>query len=139
MTDLEPGGPYSPERTAEVANTAAKAIRYLNVATLDSPREAITCPQDLDRVVASLATLAQRMPQLLGQLARWQMAEAAATRTEVAYGKYEGRPELAAQEVRTHLDDATVRFDQAAKALKKAQQITSAITSGGSDEGQADG
>lgn len=128
MTDLEPGGPYSPDATIEAANTAAKAIRYLNTATIDSPREAITCPQELDRVVASLATMAQRMPQLLGQLQGWLRNETGACRTEIAYGQYAGRADLAYDVTASRLDVAAARFADAAKALEQARQITSAIS-----------
>lgn len=128
MTGLEPGGPYSPERTIEVAELAAEAIRYLNTATLDAPRDAITCPQDLDRVIASLATMAQRMPQVLNQAASWLRAETVAGRTEVTCGKFGGRPALAGDMATMALDAAAARFKAAAASLRDAHQITSAIS-----------
>jgi hypothetical protein len=133
MTDLEPGGPYSPERTAEVARMMAGAVRYLNHATLDRPGEALSCPADLDRVIAHLETMAQRMPQLLGQAASWIRSETLANRTEVTYGKFKDRPALAADVATMALEAAAARFGEAARALEEAHQITSAISGIGDD------
>ena len=142
MTDLEPGGPYSPERTAEVARVAAAAARFLNHATLDPSGHALRWPADMDAVLVSLASMAQRMPQLCGQLAGWLTAETAAGRTAVTYGTYKDRPGLAAEVAAAGLDVAAARFGEAAKALHAAQQVTAAIsgaTDGSEGEGRADG
>jgi hypothetical protein len=128
VTDLEPGGPYSPERTAEVAALPGEAIRHLNVATLDDPAGALGDPQNLDRVIASLAEMAQRAPQLLGQLRDWLNAAVRAGRTEITSGRFEHREMLAADVVAMALDEAAARFADAGRALAKAQEVTSAIS-----------
>jgi hypothetical protein len=138
MTDLEPGGPYSPDRTIEAANTAAEKIRYLNVATLDDPHAAIISPQDLDRVIASLETLAQRMPQLLTQLVDWLTSEAEAGRLRVGYGRHEGKPGDAAMWARIEADRSAARFGSARESLAALHQITSAISRVADDEGEQD-
>lgn len=134
MTGLEPGGPYSPERTAEVAAMMADCVRYMNHATLAKDTEALEFPPDLDRVIAPLETMALRMPQLLGQFTAWLRAETETGRTEVAYGNFKGRERMAADMVSIHLEEAAGRFADAARALGEAHQITSAIA--GVDAGE---
>jgi hypothetical protein len=139
MTDLEPGGPYSPDRTAEVAAMMAEAVRYLNHATQGrAGREALHYPSHLDRVVASLATMAQRMPQLLEQMESWLRNETGASRTEVTYGQYAGRADLAYDVTASRMEVAAARFADAAKALEQAHQITSALSGVAGDEGEQD-
>ena len=59
--------------TVEHAASAAEAVRALNHLTLGrgTPGE----PAELDRLVAELAIMAGRLPQLLGQLGGWLDAE----------------------------------------------------------------
>ena len=56
-------------RTVEHAATAAEAVRSLNHLTLG--RGALGEPAELDRLVAELAIMAGRLPQLLRQLRDW--------------------------------------------------------------------
>lgn len=62
----------------ELAATTAEAVRQLNHLTL-VPR-ALSGPAELDRIVAELATMAVRLPQLLRQLGSWLEAEQLAGR-----------------------------------------------------------
>ena len=125
MIDLKPGGPYSPERTAEAAEGMAELARYLGHATRD--RDALCYPNDLDRVVASVETMAHRMPQVMRQLQAWLRNETGACRTEVTYGQYAGRADLAYDTTAIRLETAAARFADAARALEQAHQVTSAI------------
>jgi hypothetical protein len=59
--------------TIENAATAAEAVRALNHLTLG--RRALGEPAELDRLVAELAMMAGRLPQLLRQLGGWLDAE----------------------------------------------------------------
>ena len=59
--------------TVEHAATAAEAVRALNHLTLG--RGALGEPAELDRLVAELAIMAGRLPQLLRQLRGWLDAE----------------------------------------------------------------
>jgi hypothetical protein len=133
VTDLEPGGPYSPERTTEVAQMMADAVRYLNHATLSKDTGALEFPPDLDRMLAFLATMARRMPQLLEQCKGWLATQADLGRTEVTYGQYKGVPEIAAGIAATHFDAAAAKFADAARSLDHAHKITSAISGVDSD------
>ena len=55
--------------TVENAATAAEAVRALIHLTLD--RDALSEPAELDRLVAELAIMTGRLPQLLRQLRGW--------------------------------------------------------------------
>ncbi len=57
----------------DLAVTAAEAVRGLNHQTLG--RHILSEPAELARIVAELATMAQRLPQLLRQLSSWLNAE----------------------------------------------------------------
>lgn len=59
--------------TVDLAATTAEAVRQLNHLTI-VPR-ALDEPAELDRIVAELATMACRLPQLLRQLSNWLDAE----------------------------------------------------------------
>ena len=59
--------------TVDHAATAAEAVRALNHLTLG--RRALGEPAELDRLVAELAIMAGRLPQLLRQLRGWLDAE----------------------------------------------------------------
>jgi hypothetical protein len=65
-----------PTTPAEWADRAAEAVRGLNHAS----RGGYAWPSDVDAVVGSLETLAQRMPQALGQASRWLARETEAGR-----------------------------------------------------------
>lgn len=58
----------------QLAEQAAELIRALNHLTLGGSG-AITDPAEACEVVASLARVAGRLPQLLGQLSRWLVSE----------------------------------------------------------------
>lgn len=60
-------GPHTPESTAAAARQIAELVRYLNHATLAD--EALPEPADTARVLGELADAAERMRQLLGQIA----------------------------------------------------------------------
>ena len=64
--------------TVEHAATAAEAVRALNHLTLG--RGALGEPAELDRLVAELAIMADRLPQLLRQLRGWLDTEQHADR-----------------------------------------------------------
>lgn len=66
----------------QLAGQAAEAVRTLNHLTRPGIG-ALSGPADLDTVIADLATLAGRLPQLLAQLAGWLHAEDRAGRLHV--------------------------------------------------------
>lgn len=61
-------GPHTPEQTIQWAHAAAELIRCLNYATMPGAG-GIECPQDVYLVVGYLLSAAERMEQLLDQLA----------------------------------------------------------------------
>ena len=67
-----------PQPAVDLAATTAEAVRQLNHLTI-VPR-ALAEPAELDRIVAELATMACRLPQLLRQLSNWLDAEQRAGR-----------------------------------------------------------
>jgi len=77
MTELRTDGPHSPEYTREVGNLLAEAVRVLNYATLgDCP--GLEYPGDAYTLLGALYTATQGLPQLLGQVASFVTAQAAA-------------------------------------------------------------
>lgn len=75
--DLDPDAPHSPERTRQLADVAADAIRTLNYATM-SDRGGLEYPGDAYELLGALVQLTQRLPQLSGQVAAWLDSEQAA-------------------------------------------------------------
>jgi hypothetical protein len=138
-TDLEPGGPYSPERTKEAANLTADAIRYIIHATLNpNTADALEYPADVDAVLSALATMTMRLPQLLTQLHQRLTAMTETGHLEVVSGRYAGNPDVATDAVRMALDAAMARFGNAGTSLDSAHQVTSAMAWAGEEEGKAD-
>jgi hypothetical protein len=140
LSDLEPGGPYSPERTTEVARMAAEAIHYLNLATRDLSGDALREPAAVDRVLAELDSLAERLPQLLGQLGAWLAAECRAGRLRVAYGTWAHSSTeaqvavLAVSAIGQYLTEAAGHAGRTRQALHDARQITAAIAAAPGDD-----
>ena len=66
------------DETRQLAGQAAEAIRSLNHLTRGD--DALEYPGDVYEVVASLRQMAERLPQLLAQLASWLKAEGDAGR-----------------------------------------------------------
>lgn len=66
------------EQTRELAEQAAEAIRSLNHLTM--PGRDLQYPADVYKIVGSLRTMAQHLPQLFGELAKFLIAEANAGR-----------------------------------------------------------
>ncbi len=72
------GGSHDQDRTAAAADLAADLVRYLNHATIDArdAEQALPYPAITASVIASVQSLAQRLEQLLGQLAEREEAHA---------------------------------------------------------------
>ena len=65
---LHPYDERTAEHTAAAARELAELVRYLNVATLDTPEQALPDPNTTAAVLGALHTAATRLPQLLHQL-----------------------------------------------------------------------
>ena len=79
------GGPHRDAATIALAEISAEAVRVLNHATRDPG--AITEPATLYAITASLAALADRLPQLCDQLTGWLDREVAAGRLAHDHGQ----------------------------------------------------
>ncbi len=131
---LDPGGPHSPAYTAEVASAIPEAVRVLNHATLNHPGDALAFPADADTVIRAVATAAQRLPQLFGQLCSWLAEEDLSGRTAATYGEFSGEPAAAAATVRARLDDASAAAHTLQSALTAAAAVTATISASGQGE-----
>lgn len=136
--DLDPRAPHSPERTRQLADTAAEAVRALNYATLPG-QGGLTYPGDAYDLLAGLGTLAERLPQLCQQVARWLTDEQRAGHlVEGAHGPCGGSDALAV----AHAADALSRAAGSAVVLRgmlgRAQSDISAVSYAGPDDDQDD-
>jgi hypothetical protein len=78
--------PESPDRTRDLGNLLAATAKALNYATRgDCP--GLGDPSDAYSLLAALYTATQRLPQLLGQVASFVTAQAAAGTVADANGK----------------------------------------------------
>jgi hypothetical protein len=71
-------GPHADEHTADAADLAAEAIRYLNYATGSHSPAGLVFPATVYLIAGRLGMAADRMPQLFDQLSHWLAAEDAA-------------------------------------------------------------
>ena len=105
--------------TVQVAATAAEAVRELNHRTLGRPT--LTGPAELDRLVAELAVMTARLPQLLQQLSGWLAAEQSGRwiRSDNHID-----PARIVDRARTELADAARAARELSQALHHAHQHT---------------
>lgn len=114
----------------ELAERAAEAVREMNHRTRDPG--GFTGPAELYWLVGDLASLARRLPQLLGQLDRWLQTEHDAGRVRADTGA-EANPVVAA--AGADLADAGDAARELALALDAAQQHLAHL--GATDPGHA--
>jgi hypothetical protein len=72
--DLNPDGPHSPERTAEVAAVFDACSRFLVYATM-ADKHGLQYPSDAYRLVAEIYSATGRLPQLCAQLTAFLAAQ----------------------------------------------------------------
>jgi hypothetical protein len=118
-------GPYADGDTAVVGGLAAEAVRYLNHAV---PRGGVTDPATVADVAADLATVAYRLPQLLGALGEWLNAEAAAGRLADDHRR---APDQLAARVRAAMGQASEHADGLATALSTAHNLAATLHAAG--------
>jgi hypothetical protein len=121
----------SPDRTLELARTAAEAVRALNHATLggDGLRQAA----DAYTVLGELSLAASGLPQLLGQVGRWLAAALAAGRLGCDDGT---DPAAAVSGAWLFISDARASAAALARDLGQAQQQLAAVNGGPPQEGE---
>lgn len=123
--DLSTGTPPSSERTLQLAETLAEITRVLNHATMH--HAALRYPSDADRLIREISSAASRLPQILGQIARWMAAEDAASRVEVPSGEWAGLPGTAVTALAVRLDAASATAEALRADLEHAAQVTSGL------------
>jgi len=132
--DLNPDAPHSPERTRELADTAAEAVRALNYATQPG-RDGLTYPGDVHSLLGALGTLTERLPQLCDQLGRWLATEQAAGHlAEGEHGHYGGDSGRAVIAARSALGEAGRTATRLTSLLGEAQAAISAVAYAGPDD-----
>jgi len=112
----------SPDRTLELARTAAEAVRALNHATLGG--DGLGEPADAYTVLGELSLAASGLPQLLGQVGRWLAAGLAAGRLGCDDGT---DPAAAVSGAWLFLSDARASAAALARDLGQAQQQLAAV------------
>ena len=131
--DLRTGGPHSPEYTQEVGNALAEAVRVLNYATSGNAG-GLEYPGDAYTLFGALYTATERMPQLFGQLAAFLAGWQASGQLGDSNGADPNRQAAMAMGA---LADATIRAEQADRALRDAQNAIAGlyVAEGSSSEG----
>jgi len=107
---------------AQLAEQAAESIRALNHLTYPGTG-APNGPADASEVVASLARVAGRIPQLLGQLSRWLVSEHRAA--QLRLDAWSPTPDVgtAVTEAVADLTEAAEAARRAGRALDAANQV----------------
>lgn len=117
-TTTTTGGGFT---VAQLAGQAAEAVRTLNHLTRPG-LSALTGPAELDTVVADLACLAARLPQLLAQLAGWLHTEQRHGRLRVDALAPHADPATAVAAAIESLTRASDRAQHTGHALNTAHQ-----------------
>jgi hypothetical protein len=104
---------------ARLADQAAEAVRSLNHATIRGA--GLEFPADAYDVLGSLALLAARLPQALGQVQDFLDDATEAGRVAVVDGEHAGDPVAAVTVCAHHLDHATVAAERLHAALDAAR------------------
>jgi len=128
--DLNPDGPHSPERTAEVAAVFDACSRFLVYATMGRA-PGLEYPSEAYRLLGELYSATGRLPQLCGQLGEFLAAQLATGRL----GDDSGRdPALACDRASLHLRQAGAHAAGLTRALQDVQNAISGLhVRGGGD------
>jgi len=122
MTDLNPDGPHSPERTAQAGQMFDDCSRFLAYAMM-AGKGGVACPSDVYRLVADLYSATARLPQMCSQMEEFLRAQTTTGRLYEARGR----------DIETQCDRAAIHLDQAAAAagaLTEALQAAQADIAG---------
>ena len=114
-------GPYADASTADAADLAAEAIRYLNHA---AAKGGITEPATIAAVTGSLVTAAYRLPQLLNTITEWLRAETAAGRIADDHRR---SPDQLTARVRAAISQAVDSADALTVALAAVHNLTATL------------
>ena len=127
---LDIGAPPDPGYLLEVLEAHAEAVRVAN--HLTRHHEAIGEPRDGARLIRCLLSAAERLPQLLDQIATWYEREAAAGRLEVDGG--DRTAAMAVVAIRLRADAARISAEQLQSDLASIARVTSTLAAAGTGE-----
>jgi hypothetical protein len=102
--ELIPGAEPDPQYLLEVLEAFAECVRVANHQT--ARRGALMDTSEAAEAIRRITEAAQRLPQLLGQIAGWLAAEHEFGRIRVPEGLHAGRPGEAVAAAGSALDDA---------------------------------
>ena len=128
---MNPNAPPDAGYLLDVAKAFAEAPRVMNHQTRH--HEALEDPADGNQLVGCLDSAAERLPQLLDQVASWYEREAAAGRLKVPGGDRAGSPAMAVIAVRMRADAARVSAEQLQSDLASLARVTSTLAAAGED------
>jgi hypothetical protein len=114
-------GPYADAGTADAAELAAEAIRYLNHA---AAKGGITEPATITAVTGSLVTASYRLPQLLNAISEWLRAETAAGRIGDDHRR---PPDQLTARIRAAISQAADSADALTVALAAVHNLTATL------------
>jgi hypothetical protein len=115
-----------PPALAQVAESAAEAVRTLNLRTMAGKGEP-EYPADVYEIIGNLKAMADRLPQLLGQLAAWLESEHQAGR--IAHDSGREDPGVYVARVRDALIFGSDRAGNLADELRQAHNACSGLKS----------
>jgi hypothetical protein len=124
--DLNPDAPHYPERTQQLADLAAEAVRTLNYATRGD--DGLLYPGEAYSLLGELGILASRLPQLYDQIGDFlARGEAAGHLDETPDGPQHGNARLAVGDAIGALKRAVNDAETMTAAVKNAQSAIRAV------------
>ena len=114
--DLNPDGPHSPERTAELGDLFDQCSRVITYATMPG-RGGLEYPADAYRLLGELYSGTGRLSQMCEQLEQFIRAQVASGRLYEARGR----------DVGDQVNKAAARLRQAAGAAQALTQLLRAV------------
>lgn len=125
--DLNPDGPHSPERTAQVGQMFDDCSRYLCYATM-AEKHGLDYPADVYTLVADLYSATGRFPQMCAQLEAFMRAQEAAGRLyEARHRDAPGAVTAAVEAAADHLSQAEDAAHRLTLLLRQVQSDISGL------------
>lgn len=121
--ELNPDGPHSPERTAEVGSLFDDASRFLTYATM-AGKGGLRFPADAYRLLADLYSATGRLPQLCVQLVAFLAAQEESGTLYDARGRDVGEQVAWASH---HLGAADAAAGNLTRALQEVQNAIAGL------------
>jgi hypothetical protein len=124
--EFRPDGPHSPEYTRQLGEALAESVRVLNYATRDGA-PGLEFPSDVYSLLGWLYTAAERLPQLLDQLAAFLADQARNADLADSGRNPDLSPETLALTGAQHLRDAAMLLASVTVDLHGAQNAIAGL------------